>query len=51
MLPQSYVNFPSRHLPNWANAYYGDNLPRLMQVKSKYDPGKLFTFEQSIPSS
>ncbi|WP_348635337.1 FAD-dependent oxidoreductase [Herbaspirillum sp. LeCh32-8] len=49
MLPQSYVNFPSRDLPNWARAYYGNNLARLMQVKKKYDPGNLFRFEQSIP--
>ena len=51
MLPQSYVNFPSRNLPHWAKAYYGDNLARLMRVKKKYDPEKLFTFEQSIPSA
>ncbi|EJM99706.1 FAD-binding oxidoreductase [Herbaspirillum sp. YR522] len=49
MLRQSYVNFPSRELPHWANAYYGTNLARLMRVKKKYDPGNLFTFEQSIP--
>lgn len=49
MLPQSYINFPSRALPNWAKRYYGDNLARLMRVKKKYDPGNLFTFEQSIP--
>lgn len=49
MLPQSYVNFPSRDLPNWARAYYGDNLAQLMRVKKKYDPHNLFHFEQSIP--
>jgi hypothetical protein len=51
MLPQSYVNFPSRNLPNWAKAYYGDNLAQLMRVKNRYDPGNLFSFEQSIPSA
>jgi hypothetical protein len=49
VLPQSYVNFPNRDLPNWAKAYYGDNLARLMRVKKKYDPGNFFSFEQSIP--
>ena len=30
-------------------AFYADNLPRLSQVKSKWDPGNLFQFAQSIP--
>jgi hypothetical protein len=51
MLQQSYVNFPSRDLPNWEKAYYGQNLARLMQVKRKYDSRNLFAFQQSIPSA
>ncbi len=50
MLPQSYVNFPSRELPNWARAYYGSNLERLKRVKRQYDPANLFSFAQSIPN-
>lgn len=50
VLPQSYVNFPNRDLPNWAKAYYGNNLPRLVEVKKKYDPDNIFQFEQSIPT-
>jgi FAD/FMN-containing dehydrogenase len=49
VLPQSYVNFPNRDLPNWAQAYYGSNLPRLSKIKRKYDPDNIFGFEQSIP--
>lgn len=48
VLPQSYVNFPSRDQPNWARAYYGPNLERLKSVQRKYDPHKVFKFEQSI---
>lgn len=47
--PRSYVNFPNRMLQNWASAYYGDNLPRLSKIKSKYDASNLFSFQQSIP--
>jgi len=49
LLPQSYVNFPSRELKDWKNAYYGSNLERLSVIKGKYDPLNLFKFEQSIP--
>ena len=49
LLPQSYQNFPDRSLTNFAEAYYGDNLPRLKRVKKQYDPDNLFRFAQSIP--
>lgn len=30
-------------------SYYGKNLPKLIEIKQKYDPHNAFNFEQSIP--
>lgn len=35
--------------PAYLNAYYGDHVNELMQIKSKYDPQNIFHWEQSIP--
>ncbi|MEE3064130.1 MAG: FAD-binding oxidoreductase [Actinomycetota bacterium] len=45
----AYVNVPNAGMADWATAYWGDNLDRLRAVKSKYDPGNMFRYEQSIP--
>jgi FAD/FMN-containing dehydrogenase len=37
-----YPNFPDPDLEEWAPAYHGTNGDRLLRVKAKYDPGRLF---------
>lgn len=45
---RSFQNFPDPQLEQPLQAYYGENLPRLIQVKQVYDPKNFFTFKQSI---
>ncbi len=47
----AYQNFVDRSQENWAEAYYGENLSRLVELKRKWDPDNLFRFQQSIPLS
>jgi FAD/FMN-containing dehydrogenase len=44
-----FPNFPDPDLEDWAQAYYGGNLDRLVRLKPRYDPGNLFRFHQSLP--
>ena len=45
----AYQNFPDRGLADWQDAYYGQNVDRLVEVKRAWDPDNLFHFPQSIP--
>ena len=45
-----FPNFPDPDLEDWADAYYGSNYDRLVQVKARYDPAGFFHFHQALPA-
>jgi FAD/FMN-containing dehydrogenase len=47
-----YVNYCDLDLgKDYAKAYWGDNLPRLMKIKAEFDPKNIFRHAQSVPLS
>jgi FAD/FMN-containing dehydrogenase len=45
----AYVNYCDADLTDWQTAYWGQNLARLKQIKSKFDPDNIFRHAQSVP--
>jgi FAD/FMN-containing dehydrogenase len=45
----AYVNYCDVDLKNWAEAYWGENLPRLVSIKNAVDPKNIFNHAQSVP--
>ncbi len=45
---QAYQNYIDPTLPGWPQAYYGENLRRLEQTRSRVDPHHYFNFPQAI---
>ncbi|HZZ89811.1 MAG TPA: FAD-binding protein [Caulobacteraceae bacterium] len=46
----AYVNECDYHQPDWQRAFWGENYPRLLAIKRKYDPDGLFTVHHGVGS-
>lgn len=44
----AYINYPDVDINDWPHTYYGKHYKRLQEIKAKYDPDNLFTYEQGI---
>jgi FAD/FMN-containing dehydrogenase len=47
---RAFQNFADPELEGWADAYFGPNYQRLVQVKAHYDPAGFFHVPQSLPA-
>ncbi len=45
----AYVNYCDLDLADWQDAYWGENLARLKQIKSAFDRDNVFRHAQSVP--
>ena len=46
----NYSNEADYHEPNWQEAFWGSNYPRLLAIKRKYDPQGIFRTPHSVGS-
>jgi hypothetical protein len=46
----SYVNECDYFQPDWQRAFWGQNYPRLKEIKERYDPDGLFTVHHGVGS-
>lgn len=47
----AYVNYIDPLQSDWKRMYYGDNYPRLLEIKRQVDPDDYFAFQQGIASA
>jgi FAD/FMN-containing dehydrogenase len=46
----AYVNEADYFEPDWQHSFWGDNYPRLLDIKRKYDPTNLFRVHHGVGS-
>jgi FAD/FMN-containing dehydrogenase len=44
----SYVNESNYFEDDWQDSYWGDNYPRLLEIKRRYDPDNVFTVHHGV---
>jgi hypothetical protein len=44
----AYSNVPNADSANWRTDYWGTGLDRLDVIKARYDPHRVFSFEQGL---
>ena len=44
-----YVNYKNKNVEDYATNFYGNNLERLSEIKTKYDPNDIFSNKLGVP--